>query len=342
MMNSRNKILLAALVVQLVLVITVNRLDQRPATAEHSFFSALVPSEIRAMTITDENRGVIRLAREEQGWMIAGASAPEGVATGDLLPTLEPPIPADDAKVQIFIRRLAELKSDRLVSRTRTSQARLKVAEEQFVRRIELTNGDGRTSTLFLGSSPSFKTIHLRAGNESEVYLAEGLTNWEANTQFSTWWENDYLNLEPEELRAVTFINPQGSFRLIRSEESGWRLADAAAGEQVSTVALEEFLYRIGYISLLDYLGREGAITEATYGLDKPEARIILDNADRQTEVRIGPEQEESGQRVVKSSASPFYAKVASYSLKSILEQKRADLLLSDEESEMAEALLAE
>jgi hypothetical protein len=338
MMNGRNKILLAALVVQLILVIFVNRLDQRPTTVERTLFPALVPGEVRMLTITDENRGMIRLAREEQGWMIAGASAPEGEDSSGI----EPPVPADDAKVQIFIRRLAELKSDRLVSRTRTSQTRLQVAEEQFVRRIELTNRDGRIRTLFLGSSPSFKTIHVRAGNESEVYLVEGLTSWEANTQFSTWWENDYLDLEPEELRAVTFTNPQGSFQLIRNEEDGWRLAETAAGEQLSAAALEEFLFRIGYISLLDYLGREGAVTEAAYGLDKPDARITLDNGERETEVRIGPEQEESGQRVVKSSASPFYAKVASHSLKTILEQKKADLLSGDEEREMAEDQAAE
>jgi hypothetical protein len=341
-MNSRNKILLAALVVQLALVVLVNGLEQRPAAAERLIFSKLVPGEVRMMTITDENQGVIRLAREEQGWMIVGASAPEGGATGGLAPALEPPVPADDAKMQIFIRRLTELKSDRLVSRTRTSQRRLQVAEEQFLRRIELTGADGQPSVLFLGSSPSFKTIHVRAGSESEVYLAEGLTTWEANTQFSNWWENDYLDLEPEDLRAVTLTNAHGSFRLIRTEENGWRFAEAAADEQISAAALEEFLYRIGYISLLDYLGREGAVSEAAYGLNRPEARIILDNGDRETEVRIGPEQKESGQRVVKSSASPFYAKVASYSLQTILEQKKGDLLVRDEEGEMARGQAAE
>jgi hypothetical protein len=293
------------------------------------------------MSITDEDQTTIRLTREEQGWMIAGITG-SGEKSGDQPRLLEPPVPADEAKVKAFIRRLTELKPQRLVSRTSGGMSRLQVAEEQFVRRIELVADDGRTMVLFLGSSPSLKTIHLRLGNENQVYLGEGITAWEVNTHLSTWWEDDYLDLEPNDFETVSLANGQGSLRLSKKDGNGWQLTDAAADEKVSTAALEEFLYRTGYIPVADYLGREGMVKEEQYGLNRPEARIIFDNGVREIEVRIGRELEDSSQRVVKSSASPFYVMVASHNLTTILEQRREDLLASDEEGRTAEKQMTE
>jgi hypothetical protein len=330
MMNHRNKILLAALLVQLVIIFFVYRADQPPATPELAFFPALAADEIETMTITDENGGMIRLARDELGWLIAATHTVATVQSSDAPILLEPPLPADGAKVQVFARHLAEFKPTRLVTRTRASQSRLKVSEEQFVRRIELTKRGGRTVTLFLGSSPSFKAIHARIGGESEVYLAEGITAWETDTELSSWWRNDYMDLEPSELQEVSLVNANGSIKMRRDGEKGWQLAGAAEGEKIVGELLEEFLYRIGYIPLFDYLAREGR-GNTPYGLEPPEARLTLDTGNEKIEIMIGPEEEESGLRVVKSSASPFYVRVASPRLSTILNQKRTDLLFREQ-----------
>jgi hypothetical protein len=185
-MNLRNKILLALLVVQIgVLALVYRPVQEGPAATGQPLFPGLAGEDVQAVIITGEDGGMIRLVRQEQGWQIVAARASESEDPGPS--AIEPPLPADALRMEELAGQLTGLQAVRLVTRTRASHGRLQVAEEHFVRRIELSTGDGRSAVLFLGSAPSFKTVHARRSGESEVYLVEGITTWETDTDLVAW-----------------------------------------------------------------------------------------------------------------------------------------------------------
>ncbi|MDA8165220.1 MAG: DUF4340 domain-containing protein [Desulfobacteraceae bacterium] len=319
-MNNRNRILLVLLALQLALIGYSYWPDSKAAAPEFVFFKDLEPRDVHRIVIADDNGGKITLSRAKTGWEITAVSGPGAE------PSMRLPLPAEDAKVESLLKRLTGLASRHLVSRTQGSQGRLKVADDQFVRRIELDTPGGDPKTIYLGSAPSFKTIHARAGGSNEVYLAEGITAWDASAELPSWWRTDYLAMDPEKLQAVTIANKEGTLQLVRGER-GWQLADRAEGEILSQAAVAQLLNQVSHLTASDYIGREGEVREAAHGLNNPSARLVLDTGEESVELRIGPEVSGSDERVVKSSASPYYVKVAALRLKPLLTATREALL---------------
>jgi hypothetical protein len=75
-------------------------------------------------------------------------------------------------------------------------------------------------------------------------------------------------------------------------------------------------------------LGREA---QADYGLDEPAAELVLTTAGGEITVQIGALDEDEASYIVKSSASEYYVKVASYSVQDLVEATRDGLLVIKE-----------
>ncbi|MEW8438320.1 MAG: DUF4340 domain-containing protein, partial [Candidatus Thiodiazotropha taylori] len=68
--------------------------------------------------------------------------------------------PVNSDKVQQFFDRLEALRSDTPVATSDGARERFKVSDEQFERRITLTQSDETLARLYLGSSPGMRLIH--------------------------------------------------------------------------------------------------------------------------------------------------------------------------------------
>jgi len=307
-MNRRNTVLLTLLLVQAVIIAVVYwpRADHSAAEAVELLPQA-VAQDAAEIRITDENNGVLELVKKESGWVLPKADE----------------YPADQEKVKEFLGKLAGLSSSRLVTRTGSSHRRLKVDDKEFIRLVEIKKADGTAHKLYMGTSPSYKTIHVRSGNADSVYLANELYAWEAGVEPGAWWNRQYVSVPADKITKVTLRNGQGSFA-VQKEENKWVVVEPAGLGPAAEQAMSDFLAAASSVVMTESLGRG---EKAEYAIATPKMVMALQTADDETTLAVGAEQDGGSSFVAKSSQSPYYVRIAKTALQALLEKKATDLV---------------
>ena len=311
-MNRTNRILAVVLAVQIVLVAVV--LWPKPASVAggESLFAGLETEQITQLTISDETGKQIKLAKEMGNWVLPEA---------DDYPCL-------GNKVSEFLEKIVALKTNRLVTQTPASHKRLKVADDAFERRIELELADGTTHRLYLGASPSYGAIHVRADGQDEVYLAS-LSASEAGVNASNWVDTLYFSVAQDQIVALTLENANGRFEFEKDDAGTWMMKDLAADETLNENNVTGLASRVSSLRMLRPLGK----TERDdYGLQEPNAIVTFETRDGEGNtkaytIRVGAKSDEDNSCVVISSESPYYVRVSEYTVKDFVEKVRDDFL---------------
>jgi len=316
-MNKTNKILSVLLAIQLLLTGYLFWSGHRPATATVELLAGLNASQVQRVVISESDDKQVVLRRNDKGWLV------------ELAPDRE--YPADREKVETMLSRLAGLQSGRLVSRTKSGQRRLKVTGDLYNRKVELVTDKG-TRTLYLGTSPSYQSVHVRVGDSDEVYLVRDLAAWELPGEPSGWWQGRYLDFDPAQVLEVEVSNRQGTLHLIReSAKDPWRLDGAGPQPDAKKVA-----------SLLPALCRvtinQVVADSAWEPKGDPEATVQLKSAGGQEELNIWPRAGENSDYPVKVAGSQFYAKAGSYVVEPILNAKAKALQAEESKPESAKS----
>lgn len=311
-MTRLNQILVGFLALQLVVAAIV--LWPRPAATGEgaSLFPDVEADRIVAMTITAGDGQSLQLAKRDGTWVLAEADD-YPVAEGKMPPVLE---------------KIAGLKAERLVTQTSGSHKRLKVAEDDYQRRIEFELDDGTRHQLYVGTSPSFGVSHVRAEGQDEVYLASGLSAEELGAEASTWVERTYLEIPSEQIVALTLENGQGRFEFEKEGET-WGMKGLAEGETLDEASVTSLANRAAFVSLLEPLGKE---EEAGYGLQEPSAVVTIqtqsdEGGSKTYNLRVGAKDPADNSYVVISSESPYYVRVNEFAVKDFVEKGRDDFL---------------
>lgn len=304
MNKTKNTLLFVLLVVQAALIAFLYRPGQQAAPAAVNLFKGLAPDQLTGLTITDDQGKAITLIKKE-GWQISQGE-----------------FPADQTKIEGLIKKLAEVKSSRLVSQTTGSHARLKVADADFNRKVELTQGDSKT-LFFLGTSPSAKSIHLRLAEAKEVYQINDLAAWEVQTDRESWWQTKYLSQPAANLNGLTIANASGTIELsYDATKKAWQLKDSPEAT-LDVKRLEALTNSASDITIASYLAKEFKPT------GEPLATVTYQAKEGSpTTLQVwAKDKQEAPDQVVKASSSPFYAKAKEYAVKDILEIKREALI---------------
>lgn len=311
MNKTKNTFLFVLLVLQVGLIAFFYRPGQNTAPAAANLFPALPPEQLSAMTITDDQGKTITLLKKE-GWQISQGE-----------------FPADRLKIEGLLKKFADMKSSRLVSQSKSSHARLKVADADFNRKVELTHGEAKT-VFFLGTSPSSKSIHLRLAEAKEVYQINDLAAWELQADKESWWQLKYVNQPAPTLTGVTIANSHGTIELANDAQKGWQLKAAP------DVALDNKRVATLMGSLLDVnIASYQAKDFAPQG--QPQATVTYHGKDGATTLQIwAKDKPEDLEQIVKASNSTFYGKIKEYGIKEALEIKLE--ALKDKPSEPAAA----
>jgi hypothetical protein len=313
-MNRTNQILAAVLVVQIALVAAV--FWPRPAaslTGGESLFPDLDADQIVRLTVSDVDGNQIRLAKGDEGWVLPEADD----------------YPTQENKVPDFLDKIAELKADRLVTQTPGSHKRLKVADKDFNRLIEFELADGTAHKLYLGTLPTFQVIHVRAGGQDEVYLASDLTTSDAGTQATNWVNGIYYSVVQDQIVAMTLENANGRLEFEKDEAGAWTMKGLAADEKLLENNVKSLATRAASLRMIRPLGK----TETEeYGLKEPQAVVTVQTRDDEGQVetltlRVGVQSEEDDSYVVISSESPYYVRVAAFSVNDYVDKKRDDYI---------------
>lgn len=310
-MSKRNIALFFLLLLQVVIIGYVYRPGQETVKPTIKFFEGIAPDQVTGLTIVEEGSQSIRLNKEQQNWVISSKED----------------IPAEQDKMPTLIEKLTNLQSSRLVTKTKSSHDRLKVGKD-FNKKIIMHIKNSDDKILYLGTAPSYKTLHVRADEDNRVYLVKDFSSWEMPVEASAWWKSRYVDIETENLEELSLTNSHGNFTLQKDSERKWQLIGAKAEDTINETTLLDFIDALNRISVTEYLGKE---EKKEYGLNKPSAELEIKSPQESIRIVIGSEDKESGNYVVKSSASPFYVRVSKYSVAPVIDQKAEDFFEVDE-----------
>ncbi len=283
------------------------------AGAGSPLFAGLAASDISGLTIYDKPDTNLKLKKNGDKWVLPDADD----------------YPADDAKVDALLAKIVALKTNRLVSQTENSEARLKVAANDYVHRVDLQSTNGANRTLYIGSSAGARATHVRAGDQNNVYLADDLTATDAVAQPDQWVDATYFNVPAADVTGFTLKNANGSFKFSKGQGDTWLFDGLTGSEILNKDSVTGLLSLASAVRLSKPLGKT---EKPEYGLGQPAAELTLttrkDNQEKTYTLRVGNAKDPADNSyVVKSSESPYYVRAAEFSVKDLVERKREGFL---------------
>ena len=308
-MSRLNQILIGIVVFQLAITAFVFW----PQTSQ-SVTAGLLPdveaASVVKITLYDENDNTLVLAKNGDNWVLPEADD----------------FPVNSEQVVTLLENIEAINTNRLVTRTESSHKQLKVAGDDFTRRIELETQDGNKHTLFVGSAAGAGATHVRVEEQTEVYLAANLNSFEVNVLASGWIDTLYHSVPQAEVTAVTLENKNGIFEFEKDGDT-WTLLDLAEGETFNEAAFTGMLSSAASLRMTAPLGK---IEQPSYGLADPQAVLTLktsgESGEKTYTLQVGAKTEDNTY-IVKSSESPYHVTVAEFTGNNLVDKTRADFL---------------
>lgn len=239
-MINRLPVLGGVLVVQLILIGASQFLGGSDDQAAP--FLAFDPLSITHVAVADGEGARVELVKADTGWQFVEPST----------------IPADDEKITKVLEKLSNLGSPWPVATSATSRTRFEVTQENHQRNVQLSAGDSLVADLYLGTSPGYRRVHARSGDDDEVYSVD-FANFEVPAAQDDWLDKSLL--QAEDITAVALT--QG-WSLTRDGEN-WLVDGAPADAEEARILVN----RISQIRVLGF--RESAETP----LDSPRTLSV-------------------------------------------------------------------
>jgi hypothetical protein len=112
--------------------------------------------------------------------------------------------PADQDNVKRLLDQLASLKKSWPVATTKGAAKRFKVAEASFERKLTLAQGEKTQATLYVGTSPSFRKVHVRLPDEDAIHAA-AFNTYDVGVKPEDWIDKAILTHPTQTIRRVEF-----------------------------------------------------------------------------------------------------------------------------------------
>ena len=228
--------------------------------------------------------------------------------------------PVTEFKIAELLDKLAGIQKRIPVATTEAAIARFKVADDDFERRLTLESTDGPLGTLYLGDSPGFRRLFVRADGEQAVYEAE-LALFDASDKADDWTKKTVLQLEQDRIQGLV-IN---DLVLTRSKEDIWTLDGLTESEVLNQDAVKNLVRLVANINFRSVLGSEN---KPEYGQDAPVLtfKITLDEETLEYRLSKPPEGDD---HVIKVSNRPNYFSLSQYSVEDLTNAKLENLVSS-------------
>ena len=303
-MKRHNQILAAVLAVQIVLSVLVFW-PKSAATSEGALhFPDLETEAIVGLTIEDRFESSVTLQRVDGEWVVLSVDD----------------YPAEGEKIDAALEKIVALDTGHLVTRTDGSHKQLKVAVDDFERRVTFETGDGASYVLYVGSGPTYGVAHFRLDGQSEVYLAGDLAAWDLGANITSWINTTYFTIDAMAVTRVTLENGNGAFGFLKDVGGNWTLDGLGAGEELNSEAVTTIVNRVTSIILLRPLGKT---EDPAYGLDEPLATVTLEAGERTVTLLVGSQHPDDNSYAIKVSESPYYVRVAGQGFQALVENTR-------------------
>lgn len=281
-MSTFNKALIAALVVQVGLVVVIRASSDSGETIRNpeplladfakdqvtrvAIFDAPgdTPGDAKAGEEGEDQAGepVIDLRRESSGsevsWKLAShyGYPAKTVAVGELLDKLE---------------RL-QTRGPVVTSTVRHKQ--LQVADDDYQRKLVIETGTSQI-TLYVGAPAGSRQVSVRLGGQDDVHQVGELSTAGLSTSPTSWVDTSYLDLPHKRVAYLSVRNQSGTYELQRNQNDIWTLVQdgqpypVPPGKKFNAVAADNWLKDAVRIDLAEPADPERSI-------DTPLATITL------------------------------------------------------------------
>lgn len=299
-------VLSGLLIVQLALALGLNLTSEEYGAFEpQKKLLAFDRNSIEGLRIADGERS-IELRKRDGKWLL-----PE---SGDF--------PADRNAVGKLLEKLAGLEKGWPVATSSGAAKRFKVGEDVFERKVALLTKDESNPTLYVGSSPGFRKVHVRPEGEDAVY-AVAFNTWEANAKADDWIDKEVLNLDEQEVERIDLPG-------ITLQKEGDALVPADLGEleEGDAEAVGAFVSKLTGLRISSLLGTEA---KPEFGQDAPELEAKVARRGGEILTYRFSKPKEGDYYVLKRSDMAHYFKVAEFAVKPLLEAGREQLVKAKE-----------
>ncbi len=252
------------------------------------------PPTVRRLTIASPTREIV-LERRGDPWQLTDG------------------FPADEEKVNALLEKLARIQRRIPVATSEAAQTRFRVAEDRFERRLVLEDDKQVLGTLYLGDSPGFRRLFVRAAGESAIYEA-ALNLFDAGDRPEDWTKKTALAVPEDQIQGIDAEDLS-----LRREGEDWTLADLQAGEHLDPAAVQRL---VRGLANLRFQKRLTAKPESLGASPTQRLRVQFDGKVR--EYAFFPQGENF---VLKVSDRPEYFQIPSYQLEGWFPVKREALL---------------
>lgn len=208
--------LLLILLIQCILVAAVYwpRLTESEQATTANKLSRAQPGTINEIHIGDEYDNQAVLQRTGDIW---------------ILPEMQE-LPADSARIDELLRRLAEEDPGWPVANTIAARQRFQVADYLYQRQVKLFAGGELNDTIFLGTSPAFRKVHARSASQDAIFSLT-LSNFDVPALDAAWLDRKLL-----QIRAPLRISADAYS--VHREGEEWRAGTGAIPDERELQAL--------------------------------------------------------------------------------------------------------
>ncbi len=272
--------------------------------ADYGTFKAKEPllkfdaAKVDAIEIDESGGNSVKLAKKDGKWTIPALAG----------------FPADGAKVDTLLAKMAGLKKGWPVATTSDAEKRFKVADDTHERRILLKSGGWTMAGLFLGTSPAFKQSHARDENDTKIYNV-AFASYDAGTRGEDWMDRSVVDIPEDQIASIS----AGGVTLERKDKN-FVIPGLAAGEKLNETAIWKLA---GAVSHPAFDAVEGKGPEALAKVNNPDIEVKIKRT-KGADVDLKYKKEAAGSSYLfASSANDFVFRVAEGSIEPVVKAKR-------------------
>ena len=302
------------LLLQVALVGWLNY-DRNELTA-YSADKKLLPLEVGSfdrVVIEEPEKDPLTLQQMDAGWILPDAYD----------------APVSKKKIKNLTEDLLAVTRPWPVGKSDIAAKQFKVTDTGYEKKLTFYKGDSVLKTLFVGSSPAFRKVHMRLDGTKETYAVEYNT-FNLQVQSNAWLDRSILNVSQDNITKLTI----GEI-VLSDVEGALTLNDLKSNEEMETKELTTLIEKVTSVSFSDVLGVED---KPEYRQSKPEVSFSVELRDGNTHTYTfsGPLGDDN--YVVKASHHPQYFKVNESVFKAIKDVTRASLVQEKKVEEKKEA----
>jgi hypothetical protein len=297
-------LLAVQLIVSLIMGLSDSDLSPEESQGPLIAFEADKVSVLRIASADEE----LVLEKSDDGWQIPALGG----------------FPVSEIKIAELLEKLAGIQKRIPVATSEAAIERFKVGEEDFERRLTLETRDGAVATLFLGDSPGFRRLFVRASKEQAVYEAE-LALFDASEKADDWTKKTVLQMDQDQIRAITL----GDLELTRGGDDTWILDGLTGGERLDQEAVKDLVRAVANLNFRGVLGIED---KPEYGQNEPTLTLKVQLGGESLYFALS-ELADSEDFVLKVSNRPHYFRLSQYTAEELTEVTRGKLVAKSEKA---------